>query len=442
MPSNLQTVVFPKDSQLLITGVIIAFALTFIHYVRSPYRKLPPGPPGVPILGNALSLRSALWVVFTQWQKTYGDIISISAFGQRIVVLNTREAAVDLLDRRAGIYSDRPRNIVAGKVLCGGMGLGFQQHGPLWRRMRKAAHGAMNKNVAEHFRDTQLLEALVLASDTMKQPSEWQKHLRRAAASMIMSVLYDMPMIESEQDPRIKDINDFAARLTRAALPGSYLVEFLPWMMRIPSRFAKWKREAEDWHAKDSVVFEDLFTSVQEKIIKGTGRPSISGTLIGDSSRYGLTTRENAWLAGFMYAAGAETTSTSMAWWTLAMLVYPETQKRAQEELDAVVGRTRIPTFADLPHLPYIRAMVKETLRWAPVGPVGLPHCSTEDDYYEGYFIPKGTIVMANVWLLNRDPGVYGEDAAHFNPARHLDANGQLAPGPEDTKEEGHVTYG
>ncbi|KAI0314561.1 cytochrome P450, partial [Amylostereum chailletii] len=87
-------------------------------------------------------------------------------------------------------------------------------------------------------------------------------------------------------------------------------------------------------------------------------------------------------------------------------------------------------------------AMVKETLRWAPVGPVGLPHCSTEDDYYEGYFIPKGTIVMANVWLLNRDPGVYGEDAAHFNPARHLDANGQLAPGPEDTKEEGHVTYG
>ena len=61
-----------------------------------------------------------------------------------------------------------------------------------------------------------------------------------------------------------------------------------------------------------------------------------------------------------------------MSWWTLAMLAYPEVQKRAQDELDAVVGRTRVPTFADLPHLPYIRAMVKEALRWRPVDPVGL----------------------------------------------------------------------
>jgi cytochrome P450 len=141
-------------------------------------------------------------------------------------------------------------------------------------------------------------------------------------------------------------------------------------------------------------------------------------------------------------AAGAETTSAVMAWWTLAILAYPETQERAQAELDAVVGRTRLPTFADYPHLPYIRAMVKEALRWRPVDPVGLPHRSIEDDWYEGMFIPKGTVCIANVWHLNRDPEIYGEDAAHFNPARHLDANGEIAPGPLDTKEEGHVTYG
>jgi len=140
--------------------------------------------------------------------------------------------------------------------------------------------------------------------------------------------------------------------------------------------------------------------------------------------------------------AGSDTTAAAMAWFTLAMLAYPETQARAQAELDAVVGRTRLPSFADYPHLPYIRAIVKESLRWRPVDPVGLPHRSTEDDWYEGMFIPKGTVCVANVWHLNRDPEIYGEDAHHFNPARHLDAKGEIGPGPPDTKEESHVTYG
>ncbi|KAH9058061.1 cytochrome P450 [Lactarius vividus] len=114
-------------------------------------------------------------------------------------------------------------------------------------------------------------------------------------------------------------------------------------------------------------------------------------------------------------------------------------QKRAQAELDAVVGRSRTPTFADLQHLPFICAMVKETLRWRPVGPVDVPHCSMEDDWYNGMFIPKGTIVMANVWHLNRDPEIYGADAADFNTARFLDANGYIAQCSPETKEQGHV---
>ena len=105
------------------------------------------------------------------------------------------------------------------------------------------------------------------------------------------------------------------------------------------------------------------------------------------------------------------------------MLAYPETQSRAQAELDAVVGRSRPPTFADYQSLPYIRAMVKEILRWSPSGPLGLPHRVMEDDWYEGMFIPKGAICIANAWHMNHDPEIYGESAAHFNPARYLDTN-------------------
>jgi cytochrome P450 len=131
-----------------------------------------------------------------------------------------------------------------------------------------------------------------------------------------------------------------------------------------------------------------------------------------------------------------------MAWCTLAMVAYPETQARAHAELDAVVGRSRLPTFADSPHLPFIRAMVKETLRWRPLSPSGPPHRSTEDDWYKGTFIPKGTVCIANVWHLNRDPEIFGKNPDHFDPTRYLDASRNIAPGMSEIKERGHFTYG
>ena len=147
----------------------------------------------------------------------------------------------------------------------------------------------------------------------------------------------------------------------------------------------------------------------------------------------------------FHSMGGAESTSGMMAWWMLAMLAFPETQTRAQAELDAVVGRARLPAFADYSHLPYICAMVKEILRWRTVAPLGLPHRCTEDNWYEGMFIPKGAICIANMWHMNHDPNVYGENAADFDPARHLDVSGDIAHGPPNRaniKEEGHISYG
>lgn len=140
--------------------------------------------------------------------------------------------------------------------------------------------------------------------------------------------------------------------------------------------------------------------------------------------------------------AGAETTSAVMAWFMFAIILHPDVQKQAQAELDGVVGRSRPPLFSDFEELAYIRALVREVLRWRAVDPVGLPHRSTEDDWYNGYFIPKGTLLVPNVWHLNRDPDIYGPDAAQFNPSRHLDKDGKLLPALADTKEESHVSYG
>ena len=123
------------------------------------------------------------------------------------------------------------------------------------------------------------------------------------------------------------------------------------------------------------------------------------------------------------------------------MITHPEMQKRAQDELDAAVGRSRSPTFADAPNLPYIQAMVKESLRWRPPLPLGIPHATTQDDWYDGMFIPKGTICIVNIWQCNHDPESYGPDAANFNPERFLDEHGRLISGPVETRD-GHTSYG
>lgn len=141
-------------------------------------------------------------------------------------------------------------------------------------------------------------------------------------------------------------------------------------------------------------------------------------------------------------SAGAETTYAAMSWFVLAMITNPEIQKRAQAELDAVVGRSRVPTFSDASSLPYVHAIVKEVLRWRPPLPLSIPHCTTVDDWYDGMFIPKGTICLPNLWLCHHDQLLYGDDAAMFNPGRFLDAKGRIVTGPPEARDDGHSTYG
>ncbi|KAI0066947.1 cytochrome P450 [Artomyces pyxidatus] len=438
LSSRLTSAIQQNHDLVLCVAAALSVVLV-VRYLASPWRRLPPGPRGWPLIGNALSLRQAQWLTFTEWQKTYGDVIYLSALGQPIIVLNTQKAAADLLDRRAGIYSDRPNNIVAASILCGGMAIVFQSYGSLWRRMRRATHEGLNRGVPGPFRPAQLKEAVILALNMLKKPSDWDSHIRCGSSSMVMSVTYDTPPITSWGDQRLKGVNDFSAQIGRTALPGAHLVEVFTWMKYIPRRFAKWKREAEDGFANFSVLCEGLYNRVGVDLTNGIDRPSLSASLIKGADRNQLSVRENAWL---VYIAGSETSSAALAWWTLGVVAYPESQRRAQAELDAVVGRARLPTFADLPHLPYVRGMVKEALRWRPMDPLGLPHRSTQDDWYRGMFIPAGTVCIPNVWAMNRDPALYGADAHHFEPARFLDEKGGLKAGPPDSVQEGHTSYG
>jgi cytochrome P450 len=107
------------------------------------------------------------------------------------------------------------------------------------------------------------------------------------------------------------------------------------------------------------------------------------------------------WTATSVYGGGIDTSVSSLCSFFLAMTIFPNVLRKAQEEIDRVVGRDRLPTFKDRPRLPFINAVQLEMLRWGPIGPLNIPHALTEDDVYDGYLIPKGSIVVANLWYAN-----------------------------------------
>ncbi|KAH9057389.1 cytochrome P450 [Lactarius vividus] len=427
-----------SQTTLLAAASLVGFVSWLI--IKRAFRNLPPGPKGFPIVGDVLHITDQDWLASSQRKDEYGEMMYVNALGQGVLVINSQRVAIDLLEKRSNIYSDRLRYISAGNFLTKNLALSMAPYGDLWRRHRRVAVEGFSKSAVQHFHPIQGREAIMLALALMKNPSTLEMHLQRHAWSIMLSVNYHFPPVDSEDDPVVVGVAKHVERVMHEVRPGTRLVEFFTWMRYIPSRFAKWKRDAKYWFVQDSLMFEGLLGKVADDLANEIDRPSFGATVIINQNKHDLSKREQAWLVGTMLAAGGETTSTMLLWWILAMLAYPEVQRQAHAELDEVVGSARPPTFADLPSLPYIRAIVKETLRWSLTVPFGVPHTSSADDWYEGMFIPKGTICLQNMRMINSEPDVFGGDAERFDPARYLDGDRRVKV--LDGREEGHMSFG
>ena len=125
-----------------------------------------------------------------------------------------------------------------------------------------------------------------------------------------------------------------------------------------------------------------------------------------------------------IYAAGADSTTALIASFILAMVLHPDVQAKAQAELDEVLSdpsssTKRLPTHDDRAYLPYLNAVLNEVYRWNPAAPLGVAHRLTQDDVYEGHYIPQGTTVIPNIWAMLHDENLYPEPMA-FKPERFL----------------------
>ncbi|KAJ8083008.1 hypothetical protein PM082_008869 [Marasmius tenuissimus] len=142
---------------------------------------------------------------------------------------------------------------------------------------------------------------------------------------------------------------------------------------------------------------------------------------LNDFAKIGMTDLELAYALSTPFGAGIETTAVTLTVLILAMLHFPDVMTKAQQELDRVVGQQRMPEYSDEPHLPYIRAIVNETLRWRPVAVLGgTPHAVIADDSYRGWSIPKGSTIFANLYGILKDPEMFPEPET-FRPERFME---------------------
>jgi len=162
---------------------------------------------------------------------------------------------------------------------------------------------------------------------------------------------------------------------------------------------------------------------VKREMEKDIAPPSLVRDLLSANVEDGQNHEHHVkWSTGSLYGAGGETTYATVLTFMMTMALNPDKQAAGHEELDRVVGRLRMPTIADRTSLPYVGALIKETMRWHPALPLGIARRSAADDIYDGYLIPKDTIVMPNVWSIAFAPNEKYDPKA-FIPERFLDSS-------------------
>ncbi|KAG9123850.1 hypothetical protein FRC07_013766 [Ceratobasidium sp. 392] len=221
-------------------------------------------------------------------------------------------------------------------------------------------------------------------------------------------------------------------RLCEAAIAGNFYVNTIPWLKFVPSWLpgAGWKRKANAWRAEKERMINEPYDWTKSQVAAGVATPSILKTLLtkmDNNPAFEHADEEEEdiikWVVGTLYAA---------------MILYPDVQKKAQAELDAVLEEEQMPELSDRESLPYMDCVLKEVARWNSATPLvrwsamssgqlGVAHASSQDDQYRSFRIPKGAIVIGNTWAISNDPSVYPEPR-RFNPDRFLDPAVPAAP--------------
>ncbi|EJD46841.1 putative CyP450 monooxygenase [Auricularia subglabra TFB-10046 SS5] len=400
---------------------------------------LPPGPPAKGLLGNVADIPVInQWLTFTGMAQKYGPVVHLRALNSHIVVLNTLEAVTELFDRRNTIYSDRPRFHMLD--LMGWMwNIGLMPYGPWWRQHRRVLQHFFNEGASRAYNELQARNNIQFLKSLLDTPDDYRHHVRRLTTANVLWIAYGIE-VAAENDPWVTIVEEGVDSFGRAGTPGGYLVDWIPALKYLPTWFpgASFKRHAAEWRKLVERMLHAPLDHVKYQISAGNVAPSLAAELL----QHGLNGQpinedviRNS--AGIAYAAGMETasplkTSSSILFVILSMVLYPEELRKAQDELDRVIGPDRLPQLSDRVSVPYVEAFMLESMRMYPVFPLSLPHRVMVEDEFQGMRIPGGATVLGNVWCILRDERHYPQPDT-FTPERFL-KDGKLDPTVPDPR--------
>ncbi|KAE9388472.1 cytochrome P450 [Gymnopus androsaceus JB14] len=422
----------------LINLIALALLVLFARrvWVRSqrPF-PLPPGPKGWPIIGSVFDVpKEKLHVAYMEIGRKYGsDLLYLNMAGTSLLILNSEEAANDLLVERSTLYSNRP-DFPMLFLMGWDFNLAFLPYGNRWRKSRTLLMQQFSASNLKTWQKPILQESIYLfLKKLLDTPKEFEDHIRFLSGGTIISSLYGMGLFNDPQHGSYLELAKKANQsIAEAGIPGTYLVDNLPLLKHIPEWFpgAGFKKKAAYERGFVQRMYSEPVAWVKRNMASGTTKSCVVSRVLQEMQDDGAWSEEKEdflkMASGTAYSAGSDTTAVTLTVIVLALVRNPEILQKGQAAMDAVVGPDRLPTFDDEGKIPYVDALIMEALRWRPVAPLGMPHHMVSADIYKGYYIPSHTIVFANCWAFLQNPETYGEDVAQFRPERFLNPDGTV----------------
>ncbi|XP_001632993.2 cytochrome P450 2E1 [Nematostella vectensis] len=417
--------------------LLLIVTLVLLHHLFYRYTEpsnLPPGPRPYPLIGNTpllIGSFSSLHVKLTELAKIYGSVYTLYLNGQRSVIVCSAKAAREGLVERKDAIAGRPYSFTLDYVTNGSKNITFSDFCPTFLLKKRIAQSSMRRYYpqVEDKVNNQLEE--VLARIKALDGTAFDPHhlLSLVTLNLVTSMTFGTNY--TLDDPEFLLLVQMIDDSTRSIGSMSTL-DMFPFLMHLPISTSKLLKSIT------KTVNEYFMKQVQRHIDSNDGksiRDLTDGYIKGlteaekeDASVHEVNSIEHiAMVMADMIVPGSETSSTTMGWMIAYLAVYPEVQARLHQQLDDVIGRDKntVITLKDRDRLPYVEAVIAETMRISTAVPLAIPHKATCDTTINGYFIPKDTTVIFNLWGVHLDPTEWA-DPHVFNPARFLDEDGKF----------------
>ncbi|NXE53569.1 CP2DH protein, partial [Casuarius casuarius] len=363
-----------------------------------------------------------------QLHKKFGNVFHLQNCWTNVVVLNGYKTVKEALVHRSEDFADRPYTPVYEHLGYGSKSEG--KYGHVWKELRKftlstlRSFGMGKKSLEERVTKEAGFLCSAVGSEEGR-PFDPRFLVNNAVCNVICTTIYGERFDYGDKTfKRLIHLFENFLNEETGFLPQ--LLNVVPILLRIPGvpqKVFRGQKEfmdfidilvhkhMESWNPAHIRDFTDAFLKEMQK-----GKVAEENGFNYNNLR--LVTAD-------LFAAGSETTSTTLRWAFLYMLLHPEIQNKVQAEIDKVIGRERSPTMEDQVNMPYTNAVIHEVQRYGDVTPLGLPHMTYRDIEFQGFFIPKGTTVITNLTSVLKDEAVW-EKPNQFYPEHFLDVNGQF----------------